>query len=78
VTGKAKYSGLHNLRHFYASWCINRRVDGGLELPLKVMQARLAHASTQITADHYGHLFPSGDEGAELAVAEKALLRPIS
>ena len=39
--GKAKYRGLHSLRHFYASWCINRRVDGGLELPLKMVQARL-------------------------------------
>src|SRR5262249_17794917 len=28
--GKAKYTGLHALRHFYASWYINRRVDGGL------------------------------------------------
>ena len=28
--GGAKYKGLHALRHFYASWCINRRVDGGL------------------------------------------------
>src|SRR5260370_2864291 len=33
---KAKYTGLHALRHFYASWCINRKVDGGLELPAKV------------------------------------------
>jgi integrase len=39
--GRAKYPGLHALRHFYASWCINRRADGGLELPLKVVQARL-------------------------------------
>jgi integrase len=69
----AKY-GWHSLRHFYASWGINRRVDGGLELPLKVMQARLGHASIQMTADTYGHLFPRGDDGAELAVAEKALL----
>src|SRR5204863_2010287 len=37
--GNAKYPGLHSLRHFYASWRINRRVDGGLELPLKVVQA---------------------------------------
>ncbi|PZO81762.1 MAG: site-specific integrase, partial [Mesorhizobium amorphae] len=29
----AKYPGLHALRHFYASWCINRREDGGLGLP---------------------------------------------
>ena len=72
--GKAKYKGLHSLRHFYASWCINRRVDGGLELPLKVVQARLGHASIQMTADTYGHLFPRGDDGAELAAAERALM----
>ena len=72
--GEAKYPGLHSLRHFYASWCINRRADGGLELPLKVVQARLGHASIQMTADRYGHLFPRGDDGAELAAAERAFL----
>ena len=72
--GGAKYKGLHALRHFYASWCINRRVDGGLELPLKVVQARLGHASIQMTADTYGHLFPRSDDGAELAAAEQAFL----
>jgi integrase len=72
--GRPKYTGLHALRHFYASWCINRRVDGGLELPLKLIQARLGHASIQMTADRYGHLFPRGDDGAELAAAEKAFL----
>jgi integrase len=72
--GAAKYKGLHSLRHFYASWCINRRVDGGLELPLKLVQTRLGHASIQMTADVYGHLFPRGDDGAELAAAEKAFL----
>ncbi len=73
-TGKAKYTGLHSMRHFYASWRIHRHVDGGLELPLKVVQARLGHASIQMTADVYGHLFPHGDDGAELAAAEKAFL----
>jgi len=73
-SGQAKYTGLHSLRHFYASWCINRRVDGGLELPLKVVQARLGHASIQMTADTYGHLFPRGDDGSELAAAERAFL----
>ena len=72
--GSAKYKGLHSLRHFYASWCINRRVDGGLELPLKLVQSRLDHASIQMTADTYGHLFPCGDDGSELAAAEKAFL----
>jgi integrase len=73
-SGSAKYPGLHALRHFYASWCINRRADGGLELPLKVVQSRLGHASIQMTADRYGHLFPRTDDGAEMAAAEKAFL----
>ena len=72
--GKPKYPGLHSLRHFYASWCINRRADGGLELPLKLVQSRLGHSSVAMTADRYGHLFPRGDDGAELAAAEKAFL----
>ena len=70
----AKYSGLHCFRHFFASWCINRKDDGGLELPAKVVQGRLGHASIQMTLDVYGHLFPSGDDGAELAAGEKLLL----
>ena len=37
---KAKYTGLHSLRHFYASWCINSGDDGGLGLPPKVVQER--------------------------------------
>ena len=73
--GRAKYPGLYSLRHFYASWCINRRTDGGLELPLKVVQTRFGHASIQMTADVYGHLFPRSDDGAELAAAEKVLMR---
>ena len=69
----AKY-GWHSLRHFYASWCINRKVDGGLELPPKMVQQRMGHASISMTMDVYGHLFPSGDDGSELATAERALL----
>jgi integrase len=56
----AKYTGLHSLRHFYASWCINREVDGGLELPGKVVQERLGHSSIVMTMDVYGHLFKGG------------------
>jgi hypothetical protein len=37
-----------------------------LELPLKTVQGRLGHSSIQMTADVYGHLFPSGDDAAEL------------
>jgi integrase len=70
----ARYSGMHALRHFYASWCINRVEDGGLGLPAKVVQERLGHSSITMTMDTYGHLFPRGDDGAEMAAAEAALL----
>ena len=72
--GSAKYTGLHSLRHFYASWCINRKADGGLELPLKTVQARLGHSTLAMTADTYGHLFPRGDDRAEMEAAECSLL----
>ena len=39
-----------------------------------MVQQRMGHASISITMDVYGHLFPSGDDGSELAVAERALL----
>jgi integrase len=70
---QAKYTGLHALRHFYASWCINRETDGGLELPAKVVQERLGHSSITVTLDTYGHLFPRGDDTAQLAQAESKL-----
>lgn len=69
----AKYGGMHALRHFYASWSINRPQDGGLGLPPKVIQERLGHSSIMMTMDVYGHLFPRGDDAAEMAAAERAL-----
>lgn len=71
---RAKYTGMHALRHFYASWLINRREDGGLGLLPKVVQSRLGHSSIVMTMDVYGHLFPRGDDAEELAAAERALL----
>lgn len=67
----AKYT-LHSLRHFFASWCVNRKVDGGLELPLKIVSERLGHSNIAITSDLYSHLFPRSDDSAELAAAEGA------
>jgi integrase len=67
--GKAKY-GLHAFRHYFASWCAMRKVDGGLELPIKVVSERMGHSSIALTADLYTHLFPRGDDSAELAAAE--------
>jgi hypothetical protein len=33
--------------------------DGGLGLPLKTAQVRIGHSTLAMTADRYGHLFPS-------------------
>jgi integrase len=71
---EAKYTGLHALRHFYASWLINRKEDGGLGLPVKMVQERMGHASIVMTMDTYGHLFPRLDDGTELAQAANILL----
>jgi integrase len=60
--GKPKYTGVHALRHFYASWCINPLDRGGQGLPPKVVQERLGHSSIVMTMDTYGHLFPAGDD----------------
>lgn len=70
----AKYPGMHALRHFYASWLINRKEDGGLGLPPKMVQERLGHSSITITMDTYGHLFPRADDGGELANAAALLI----
>lgn len=71
---QAKYTGLHALRHFYASWLINRPEDGGLGLPPKVVQDRLGHSSIQMTLDVYSHLFPKGDDAGAMDNAALALL----
>jgi hypothetical protein len=72
-SGAPKYA-LHALRHFFASWCINPKDRGGRELPAKVVQHLLGHTSITLTFDRYGHLFPRGDDHAELASATRALL----
>jgi integrase len=71
--GKPKY-GLHCFRHFFASWCINRKADGGRELPPKTVQTLLGHSSITMTMDIYGHLFPTNADENELRDSERALL----
>jgi len=39
-----------------------------------VVQGLLCHSSIVMTLDRYGHLFPRGDDRAELAAAAKTLL----
>lgn len=74
VVTNAKYTGMHALRHWFASWCINSKTDGGQELSPKAVQSRMGHSSIQVTFDTYGHLFPAIDEGQALAEAENRLL----
>jgi integrase len=71
---QAKYSGLHALRHFFCSWGAARKEDGGLGLPLKTVQVRMGHSTLAMTADTYGHLFPSQDDAEVLAAGERALM----
>lgn len=71
---RAKYTGMHALRHFYASWCLNPKRAGGLELPPKVVQERMGHATIGMTMDVYGHLFPRQNDSRQLAKAERLLL----
>lgn len=52
-----------DLRHYFASLLI---ADG---LDVKVVQARLRHASAKTTLDVYGHLWPDRDEVSRAAVA---------
>jgi integrase len=71
---QARYSGLHPLRHFFASWCIARKDAGGLGLDPKTVQYRCGHSSITVTLDTYGHLWPADDETEQMAAAERAFL----
>jgi integrase len=65
---RPKY-GLHALRHFFASWAIERGFSP------KKTQELLGHSSIQITFDTYGHLFPSlEDDHAKFAAGELSLV----
>jgi integrase len=52
----------------------HRKVDGGVELPAKMVQKRLGHANIAMPLDTYGHLFRRGDDGRELAAAQLRLI----
>lgn len=53
----------HGLRHDFASLLI------AAGLHVKVVQARLRHASAMTTLNTYGHLWPDSDESSRTAVA---------
>lgn len=70
----ARYTGMHALRHFNASWLINSVKAGGLGLSPKEVQERLGHSSIVITMNTYSHLFERLDDGSEMSAAAAALL----
>ena len=67
-TARAKVPGLptgfrfQDLRHYYASLLIKSGAD------VKVVQARLRHASAKTTLDTYSHLWPDSDDSARAAI----------
>jgi integrase len=63
VEGLPKGFRIHDLRHYFASLLIASGLD------VKVVQARLRHASAKTTLDVYGHMWPDKDESARAAVA---------
>jgi integrase len=68
VTARGKVTGLpgefryHDLRHYLASLLIASGSD------VKVVQARLRHASAKTTLDTYGHLWPDTEESTRSAI----------
>jgi integrase len=55
---------LHSLRHYYASLLIRHGES------VKVVQARLGHASARETLDTYSHLWPDSEDLTRAAVDE--------
>ena len=69
-TARAKVPGLpptfryQDLRHYLASMLI----DSGASV--KVVQARLRHASAKTTLDTYSHMWPDADESTRAAISD--------
>lgn len=60
----------HDLRHYFASMLIAAGLD------VKIVQARLRHASATTTLNVYGHLWPDSDNTSRAAVAAVLTDRP--
>jgi site-specific recombinase XerD len=55
-------TGMHALRHFYASLLIRYGMS------VKTVQVRLGHASASETLDTYSHLWPDSDDRTRAAI----------
>lgn len=64
AAGAPDLTGFHALRHYYALILIRHGES------VKVVQARLGHASAAETLDTYGHLWPDSDDRTRQAVDE--------
>lgn len=62
VDGLPEGFRFHDLRHYFASMLIASGLD------VKVVQARLQHASAKTTLDTYGHLWPDTDDSTRAAI----------
>lgn len=62
AAGAPKGTGFHALRHYYASLLIRHGES------VKVVQARLGHASAAETLDTYSHLWPDSEDQTRTAV----------
>jgi integrase len=62
--------GLHDLRHFFASWLINE-----LRATSKKVQVLVGHSSIKTTLDIYGHLWDDheGDDAAFAAASDRIM-----
>jgi integrase len=70
VDGLPEGFRFHDPRHYFASLLIASGLD------VKVVQARLRHASAKTTLDTYGHLWPDRDDSSRAAVAAVYNVRP--
>jgi integrase len=76
--GNVKYSSIYTFRHFYASWCLGPKADGGLELQPKVVSERMGHSNISITLNVYAHLLPQvSNKAMDDAMDKLFTLKPV-
>ena len=71
LAGAPTGTGFHSLRHYYASLLIRHGES------VKVVQARLGHASATETLDTYSHLWPDSEDQTRAAI-DGVLLAAVS
>jgi len=70
VDSKIWRTGIHDLRHTYASMAISN------DVPLNDLKVALGRSSISVTADIYGHLVDSSHDRIRLAFAASSAAMP--